>query len=128
MFSQKKHPFNLVEYRGEMIELDEDLCELIPLMWNIGIETFFCCQGTPKYKDQTVWSGRRYRGYILMSHTPEAMNFIQELLMSFPAFQPNRKISWEISFDKLRPFGSRILIRFPNSDIPRLVKFIKETY
>lgn len=124
----QKHPYLVVEYKNRTIELDEDLCELVPLMWSLGILTLYSCQGDKKYKDETVWSNRRLRAYIMMSNTEESLEFIQKLLVTFPVFQPKKKVSWEIEFDKHRVQGSRICIRFPNSDIPKLIEWINENY
>lgn len=123
-----KHPTLTFFYKDEEIEVDEDLAELLPLLWGIGIDTLYCCQGYKKYKDETVWSNKSFRGYILMRHTKESNTFIQNLLTSFPAFIPGKKVLWEFSFEKHREQGPRICIRFPNSDIPKLVEWIKKNY
>lgn len=123
-----KHPTVTFSFKDGDIEIDEDLSELLPLMWGIGIDTLYCCQGYVKFKDETVWSNRRFRSYILMRNTEASNTFMQKLLMTFPAFRPKKKVSWEIGYDKHREQGSRICIRFPHSDIPKLVEWIKNTY
>lgn len=109
-----------------LIEVDEGLKELLLLLWSKGHETYFSCEGESKYKDQTVWSNKvdGCQAYILMPRTDVNFELVIHVLQNFPAFKNNRKILWDVSFDKHKYWGNRICLRFPKSDIPKLHSFL----
>jgi hypothetical protein len=116
-----------VFYNDESIAVDVGIADLLQVLWDFGIETKYSCEGTPKYRDQTCWSARPHRGYISMDRTERSMELVRMLISEFPAFKPGRKISWIFDFHKHPQWGDRIVLRFPNSDIPKLTDFIKNT-
>lgn len=114
----------LVHPNGNCILVDTGMAELLHLMWERGYDTNFSCQGKVMFKDQTVWSNRLHRAYISMPRTKKNFDLVQKIMAGFYAFYNNSKILWHIEFDKHRDQGVRIVLRFPNSDIPKLVTFI----
>lgn len=39
------HRATEVEYRGQQVQIDNDILPLIQLFWSVGLETHHCCQG-----------------------------------------------------------------------------------
>jgi hypothetical protein len=120
----EKHTQIPFMYYGKEIEVDEGILELLTLMWARGITTIFSCQGDVKFRDQTCWSNDGYRGYVMMERTYESLLLLKDLISGFPPLQIGHKILFDIEFDRYRSTPGRITIRFPNSDIPKLVKFL----
>lgn len=118
------HKQVLVYYgsNAEWIFVDEGLMTLLIAMWQKGIDTLFSCEGFINYKDQNCWSAREDRAYILMRNSVLARVFVHQVFLEFSSF---KKSSLEISTDYHRELGSRILIRFPPKDIPRLKLILK---
>lgn len=114
-----------VTHGGQIVSIDKGIVALVMTLWDAGIETFFSCEGydVPEGEDDTAWEWQMYRAYILMSWTDESFDYTQKLLKSFRAFNGKTKTSWEISFDYTEDHGPRICMRFPKSDIGRLLEW-----
>lgn len=120
--------------RGELVQIDEGLSEVISLMWEKGFETQYCCEGYdwdhPEYGDEHSWSADQYRAYILMPWTPRTFDLVLNLQQNFFRFHGDVPVRWTIEFEQSQHFGRmhRICLRFPKSDIPHIAELLKEQY
>lgn len=71
------HPH--VEVNG--IDIDNALVPLISTLWQLGFETFACCQGRPV--DYHVSMGATGHGYILFTNFDSAAEFLEQTAKSF---------------------------------------------
>lgn len=112
---------------GKAVDIDKGIASLIKTMWEAGLDTLFCCEGyrVPEGEDDKAWEWQMYRSYILMHWTDESFDYVQNLLKSFRAFNGVERTSWEISFDYHEDQGPRICIRFPKSDITKLLDWFE---
>lgn len=119
------HPELEIQHGEGTVSIDKGIVPLIMTMWDAGIDTLFCCEGweVPDGEDNTAWEWQLYRAYILMPWTDEAFDWTQKLLKSFQAFDTTSPTRWEISFDYNDEHGPRICMRFPKSDIGKLLEW-----
>ncbi len=132
---KEPHPeVYITNLHDELVGIDEGLYGVITHMWGKGLDTQFCCEGYdwnhPEDGDEHSWSAMLYRGYILMPWTERTFEFVQTILRKFFRFSGNVPVNWDIEFATTTRFGgmNRICLRFPKSDIPHLLQFIKEHY
>lgn len=133
--SYAQHPCTILTTpRGEEVEIDLGIAELIQLMWDKGMDTQFCCEGYdwnhPESGDEHSWSAIEYRSYILMPWTPRTFDLVVNLQQNFFRFSGDKRVSWTIEYEQTHHFGgmNRICIRFPKGDIPHLTQFLHEQY
>lgn len=118
------------------VEIDNDIFELIRLLWATGHDTFFCCQGDEDHEcdgeahaDPYCWSAKPGRAYILMPRTPANIFLTLRIMTEFLVFDDGDRVLWDISFDnEVEDQGPRICWRFPKPDIPLLMAFVEERY
>lgn len=124
MEPNSKHTQFQVVYDGETLNIDAKLVPLLRKMWSLGIKTNFSCEGDAFFIDQTHYEARRYRAYIQMKHTEEALFFVQRLLDNHPMFK-EAKVSFDLTFSRdPKTDEQRITIRFPHRDIDRIIMAI----
>jgi hypothetical protein len=41
---------------GTLVSIDEDIAELLQLMWNLDIRTFSCCQNVKESESEKYWN------------------------------------------------------------------------
>lgn len=121
-----RHEQVTVEYNGCTIQVDKKMAPLLVLMWSRGIDTEYSCQGdTNLFVDQNCYEADRYRAYIQMPRTSTSMNFIGELVYNSHLLR-EESVSWLIEYNE-NPVTKtqRIVIRFPSSDIHKLMDTIE---
>lgn len=114
---------------GTKIEVDEGMRKLLEMLWKLGIETIYSCQGDPFFIDQYHYEAKHFRAYIQMKNNEEALGFLTDIFACTDVLDA-KKASFTIDFDHHPKTGAqRICIRFPHADIKvlyRLAKFIYE--
>lgn len=70
-----EHPTTLIDYRGELVPVDNQMLPLLKILWGAGVDTLFCCQGDdPKFPSKYGAN----TGYIMA--TRETFPILYELL------------------------------------------------
>jgi hypothetical protein len=128
--NEPRHKQIVVPYKGTRIQIDKGMRVILPLMWESGIDTLFSCEGDAFFKDETVWSNKPHRAYVMMVRNDAAILFVHDLLMHYPAFKPGKKILFDFEFDRnnhrTQTRLGRLTMRFPNSDIDPLCEFLDD--
>jgi hypothetical protein len=104
---------------GEVL-IDRRLTNLIWAMWEMGIKTYFSCEG--EYSPRTDCNADKLAAYVLMRQDDTSMWYIQKILSEYPHFVDMNGSFWEISFDRWQGVN-RICIRFPHDQISGLTSF-----
>lgn len=111
----------------DVVEIDDNILELIGLMWDAGITTNFSCEGySIEGHDETEWETRELRAYVQMHRDERSLWLVKKLINDTHFFSAD-KVAWEISFDR-NPHTqvNRICIRFPHQDIPQLEAYLSQ--
>lgn len=120
-----RHPQTILSHEGQAISVDTGMAKLLRLMWHNNIFTNYSCQGNPQFEDETCWENRNNLAYISMPYTQESQDFIFTLMEDFPAFNLTDTTRWQLEIDSYPQQGKRIVVKFPSSDIPKLVEFFE---
>lgn len=129
------HAETSVKVNDWFAHIDENIADLIELMWMCGFETQYCCEGYDwpfTNIDEHSWNAQDYRAYICMPRTQANFDLTVNLLSNFERFANGSRVSWDFEFEQsdseFHKGQNRIVWRFPKNDIPLLVKFITEQY
>lgn len=107
-----KHPYTIKSYKDTDIEIDNDLIPLIDCLWNLDIETSYCCQGD---SDTT-----RPTGYIAMPRN--GFTKLVSLVGLDPLIDNTAMIDYDLSY--YGNFG--VAVRFHNRQISQLTNVVLE--
>ena len=106
---------------GTSISIDSGIVNLIELLWELGIETLYSCEGSPS----PFRGGAIDKAYISMRNTITSQNFIVKLIKSKVYQNITQESLWIIEFDKHATQGNRICIRLPHMDIDIFSDFVR---
>ncbi|OAI54029.1 hypothetical protein AYO44_03870 [Planctomycetaceae bacterium SCGC AG-212-F19] len=107
MPNKPKHTHKTVKVSRGEVDVDELLVPLIPLLWSHGIGTEQCCQ-----EEQPGLAS------ITFPDLRDVCAFLSMAGMEYPVMAE----IWDEGDDDERDFVGRLLVRFPVTDIPKLVK------
>lgn len=121
---------------GVDIDVDVEIAELLTLLWAVGVNTSWSCQGYPNqfaWEDEMLKSNkpgwnksRDLRAYITMENNFESSMLVTSLIMSYPKLGMTDNSMWDFEFDYHFEQGARICIRFPNNEINKFVSFLRD--
>lgn len=123
-FEPRHATVELITPLGQIIDVDRGISDLIQALWNVGITTFYCCEGDEhnSYLDDN--ETRYHSAYILMKRDAFAMEFIKAVFSDYIRFEKNYSTFFHVEVDVHPEMGDRICIRFPHLHILELLKFV----
>jgi hypothetical protein len=126
----RQHRTVRLRFRGQFVPIDVKMAPLIRALWKRKIWTRYCCQGKQPRPES--------KAYILFDDPRSASKFVgtvgRNSLLSLPAFEIKcrelqaevscRAWEWQIDpdWDEEGPPRMRVSVRFPQEDIPGLIK------
>mgnify|MGYP006392878677 CR=1 FL=1 len=96
---------------GTMERYDDEFLEIMPLLWERGIVDRFECQGEAYFVDQTQYENRTHRAYLMLELNEASLKLASDLFETFPGFREEK---------------TRLTLRFPNQDIPKLLSWLQD--
>lgn len=122
---------------GTMRRYDDELLEIMPLLWERGIVDRYECQGEAYFIDQTQYENRTYRAYLMLELNEASLKLASDLLESYPSLRED-KVLFAVSIDRAstprwqrkdvddNDTKTRLTLRFPNQEIPKLLSWLQD--
>lgn len=122
---------------GTMGRYDDELLEIMPLLWERGIVARHECQGEAYFIDQTQYENRTHRAYLMLELNEASLKLASDLLESYPSLRED-KVLFAVSIDRAstprwqrkdaddNDTKTRLTIRFPNQEIPKLLSWLQD--
>lgn len=123
-FTPRHATVELMTPLGFVVDIDRGISDLIQALWNIGITTFFCCEGDDHASYLDDDETRRKAAYILMKRDHFSMEFVKAIFSDYIRFEKNYTTFLHVEVDAHPKYGDRICVRFPHHLIPEMLKFI----
>lgn len=109
-------------FSNELVEIDERIALLIQSLWYRGVQTIFCCEGSPA-TTMTNNGGYERAAYILMVRDEKSMDLTRSILSDYIVFKHGYASYWHISVEKYQGLN-RLCMRFPHNQIDKLTDFV----
>jgi hypothetical protein len=106
-----QHKTITLQWHGQPLDIDEQLAQLMPLLWERDIETNRCCQ-------------ERYPGlaWIEFHSTDDVMEFLEVAQREYKV----EVETWDEGEDGRLAIMVSLVVLFPTADIPRLVEAFEQ--